>query len=63
MLQRILKNKDGIKCGVIVNDLASVNVDANIVGRDVKVCKPSSCPLLAAGLPCLERPCRAHASS
>lgn len=37
LLQKVLQNKDGIKCAVIVNDLASVNVDANIVGKDVKV--------------------------
>lgn len=37
LLQQVLNNKDGVKCAVIVNDLASVNVDANVIGKDVKV--------------------------
>lgn len=37
LLQRVLNNKDGVKCAVIVNDLASVNVDANVIGKDMKV--------------------------
>ena len=37
LLKRILNNKDGMKCAMIVNDLAAVNVDANIVRKDVKV--------------------------
>lgn len=37
LLQNILNNKDGVKVAVIVNDLASVNVDANVISKDVKV--------------------------
>lgn len=37
LLQRILNNKTGIKVAVIVNDLAAVNVDANIVSKDIRV--------------------------
>eukprot|EP00892_Ulva_mutabilis_P000081 jgi/Ulvmu1/10073/UM006_0020.1 len=36
LLQNILSNKDGVKVAVIVNDLASVNVDAHVIGKDVK---------------------------
>lgn len=37
LLNRIISNKDGVKCAMIVNDLASVNVDAHTVGKNVKV--------------------------
>jgi len=30
-LQHLLENKDGLKIGVIVNDVASVNIDAKLV--------------------------------
>eukprot|EP00892_Ulva_mutabilis_P000080 jgi/Ulvmu1/10072/UM006_0019.1 len=36
LLQNMLTNKDGVKVAVIVNDLASVNVDAHVIGKDVK---------------------------
>ena len=31
MLQHILKNKEGRKCAVIVNDMASINIDATVL--------------------------------
>jgi G3E family GTPase len=31
MLQQILSNKGGIKVGVVVNDLAAVNIDSKVV--------------------------------
>jgi G3E family GTPase len=37
LLQNVLGNEDGIKCAVIVNDLASINVDAQIVKKELKV--------------------------
>jgi Ni2+-binding GTPase involved in maturation of urease and hydrogenase len=38
LLQNVLQNKDGVKVAVIVNDLASVNVDAQVISKDIKVC-------------------------
>ena len=31
LLQHVLQNKEGLRVGVVVNDLASVNVDAKLV--------------------------------
>jgi G3E family GTPase len=35
LLQHILKNKQNLKCAVIVNDMASINIDALIVEKDM----------------------------
>lgn len=34
LLRHLLENKAGLKVGVVVNDVASVNVDAKLVQRD-----------------------------
>jgi hypothetical protein len=34
LLQKMLSNKQGLKIGVIVNDVASVNIDSKLVMRD-----------------------------
>lgn len=31
MLKHILENKEGLKCAVLVNDMAEVNIDASLV--------------------------------
>jgi G3E family GTPase len=33
LLQQILANKGGIKVGVVVNDLAAVNIDSKVCRR------------------------------
>lgn len=57
LLQNILNNKDGVKVAVIVNDLASVNVDANVISKDVKV---RLRPLFTSSR--LATPCRIYVS-
>lgn len=34
MLRHLLENKAGLRVGVVVNDVAAVNVDAKLVQRD-----------------------------
>jgi G3E family GTPase len=34
LLQNMLQNKQGLKIGVVVNDVASVNIDSKLVARD-----------------------------
>ena len=36
LLKHILTNKDDLRCAVIVNDMASINIDAALVGSYVK---------------------------
>ena len=34
LLQNMLENKEGLKIAVVVNDVASVNIDSKLVARD-----------------------------
>lgn len=34
LVQSILKNKAGLKCAVLVNDLATINVDSEIISKN-----------------------------
>jgi G3E family GTPase len=39
LLQNMLENKQGLKIGVVVNDVASVNIDSKLVARDTTTSK------------------------
>ena len=41
LVQAVLKNKAGLRCAVLVNDLASINVDSEIISKSntLKVCR------------------------
>ena len=45
MLRHILTNKEGMKVGVIVNDVAEINIDAKLIRNQV----PRSAPARAEG--------------
>jgi G3E family GTPase len=48
LLKHILENKEGLKCAVIVNDMAEVNVDAAAImkqGNSVRIAQSCAVPL------------------
>lgn len=48
LLKRILENKEGLRVAVIVNDMASVNIDASLVSSAVIKTQEKVCSLYLA---------------
>ena len=52
LLQNILKNKNDMKCAVIVNDMASMNIDSKLVQNSKNMTKEDTLVELQNGCIC-----------